>query len=262
MYESFRTFGRQLWMSLLLAGFLGAPMAVLATADGTPAAQKAEAPPSDADLANAQCAIGEERFLPADYYYCLATQNYGVQHYAYAQKFFTTAASWASKPAQYVLGIMALNGDHQPVNRPLALAWLALAAERPQSSFKLAYTSAYASATPAERQAAEKLLVTMRPTYADATAAVRSEKRYTQGMAQLERLNGHDGMYCMEGIVPFSALSGSDAVEATSQCPPVQVVANAIDQAAAGVFDGWIGHVSVGPLQPVSGPAAASHKTK
>lgn len=242
----------------LLMCISGVPMAAgAATVTApTPAPQTAKAAPSDADLANTACAIGEEKFLPADYYYCLATQSYGEQHFDRAQKFFTTAASWASKPAQYVLGIMAFNGDHQPVNRPLALAWLSLAAERPQSPFKTVYASAHARATQAERQAADKLLTQMRPTYADATAAVRAEKRYAQGMAMLERLNAGNGHYCMEGITtPADPSIAGDP----TQCPPVPAMAKTLDQAAAKVFDGWAGHVTVGPLQQVGAPVTAPH---
>ena len=243
---------RPLALCALLICIFGVPLAAGAATAPPQAADKTS---SDADLANTSCAIGEEKFLPADYYYCLATQSYGEQHFDRAQKFFATAASWASKPAQFVLGIMALNGDHQPVNRPLALAWLTLAAERPQSTFKGAYASAYAGATPAERQAAEKLLMNMRPTYADASAAVRAEKRYAQGMATLERLNAGNGHYCMEGITTPADPSGGDP----TQCPPVPAMTKALDQAAAKVFDGWAGHVTVGPLQQVSAPAAAPH---
>lgn len=235
-------------LSALLICMLGVPMAAAAaTAPATPAVNKA---PSDADLANTSCAIGEEKFLPADYYYCLATQSYGEQHFGRAQKFFTTAASWASKPAQFVLGIMALNGDHQPVNRPLALAWLTLAAERPRSSFGQAYQSAYAHATVAERQAAESLLAKLRPVYADATAAVRAEKRYTQGMAQLAHANAGEGNYCLEGLT-----TPADPAPDPQQCLPMQTMVDAIDKQAAIVFDGWSGHVSVGALQQVAAPA-------
>jgi hypothetical protein len=205
--------------------------------------------PTDAELASTQCAIGEEKFLPADYYYCLGRQTYGERRYAYAQKFFTAAASWASKPAQYVLSIMALNGDHQPVNRPLALAWLTLASERPNSDYKLAYESLYNSASASERKAAEQLLVTMRLTYADNTAAVRAEKRYAAGMATLTKLSNNGGKYCMAGVTSM-AQTNTDP----TNCPDVQIVMKAIDTTAATVFDGWVGHVQVGPLQQVSGP--------
>ncbi|WP_189439174.1 hypothetical protein [Rhodanobacter panaciterrae] len=245
-------------MSALLLGAFGIPWTATAATSGTATPQAASKSPSDTDLANTGCAIGEEKFLPADYYYCLATQSYGEHHFDRAQKFFATAASWASKPAQYVLGIMAFHGDHQPVNRALALAWLSLAAERPQSKFQNAYTSAYASATPTERQAAERLLASMRPTYADATAASRAERRYAQGMATLERLSSGNGHYCMEGLTTLA-----DAGEAgdPAQCPPIPAMTKALDQAAANVFDGWAGHVTVGPLQQVVAPAPTSRKS-
>lgn len=243
---------RPMLLTTMFVAAFALPLVVNAATDGASAPQKVDKTPSGADLAATQCAIGEERFLPGDYYYCVAKQTYGEQRYGYAQKFFTTAASWASKPAQYVLGIMALAGDHQPVNRPLALAWLALAAERPQSDFESAYKSAYASATAAERQAAERLLATMRPTYGDATAAVRAEKRYAQGMAELSRLNSGGSNYCMEGV---TSLAQSSMTPDPSQCAPTQVVANAIDKAAVNVFDGWTGHVTVGVLQPVAAPS-------
>jgi hypothetical protein len=220
-----------------------------AIAADAPAASVTAAPPTDADLAKVQCVIGEERFLPADYYYCLGTQTYGEQHYGDAKRFFDTAAGWASKPAQYVLGVMALNGDHQPVNRPLALAWMTLASERTDSNFKAAHDALFAATSAEERKAAEQLLFTMRPVYADATAAARAEKRYAKSMATLSRT---DGKYCMEGMATLARPVGD-----SSTCPPIQTVVNQLDRTAVIVFDGWSGHVSVGPLQQVDGSGSA-----
>ena len=234
--------------------------AMLATAclAGTAAAQEA-APtgssgyvPTDKELAAANCVIGEERFLPGDYYYCLGGMTYGEHNYDQSNRFFTTAASWASKPAQYVLGVMALNGDHQPKNRALALAWLALASERPDSRFKAPYEEAYRASTQAERRAAEALLEKMRPVYGDATAAVRAEKRYADGMAMLNRLNTGGNLYCMEGMSTMANLNSDP-----SQCVPTQQVVKTVDRASVNVFEGWAGHVTVGELQQVP-PAAKS----
>jgi len=230
-------------LSVLFAIACTAP--AMASAGNAPAL----APPGDKDLAGTHCAIGEEKFLPGDYYYCIASQSYGQHDYANAKRFFTTAASWASKPAQYVLGVMALNGDQQPKNRPLALAWLSLAAERPNSSFKADYQAAYDSATAADRQAAEDLLTKMKPVYADATAAPRAEQRYAQGMAMLARLDSGASTYCMAGI----AMQADSAAAASQSCPPIQVVVAGIDRTAAALFDGWAGHVVVGPLQQADG---------
>jgi len=108
-------------------------------------AQSPTSPPSDDQLANAKCISGMEKFLPGEYFYCLAAQSYGEKKHRYADKFFKEAASWASKPAQYVLGVMALNGDQQAVNRPLALAWFALASERHTPRFQAPTTSSRGS---------------------------------------------------------------------------------------------------------------------
>ena len=250
---------RSLGLTSMLVAAFAAPLTVSASTDVPAAPQGAASVPSDADLAATKCAIGEERIVPGDYYYCIAEQTYGEQRYEYAQKFFTTAASWASKPAQYVLGVMALAGDHQPVNRPLGLAWLTLAAERPQSTFESAYKAAYAKATAADRKAAEQLLTTMRPIYGDAKAAPRAEERYAQGMAQLRRVESMGGNYCMEGV---STSAQSSMAPDPSQCPPIQVVVSAVEKAAANVFDGWKGHVTVGPLQQVAAPTDGASSVK
>lgn len=208
--------------------------------------------PTDKDLAKSDCIIGEERFLPGDYYYCLGTLTYGQHNYSDSQRFFTTAASWASKPAQFVLGVMALNGDQQPRNRALALAWLALASERSDSRFKASYDQVYKASTMAERRAADDLLAKMRPVYGDATAAVRAEKRYQDGMAILQRQDTPPGqMYCMEGVT--DQLSGPQR-----PCQPVMMYTETIDKAAVNVFDGWTGHVTVGPVEQVSAPGKSS----
>jgi hypothetical protein len=212
----------------------------------------ADTPTTDADLANARCVSGEEKFLPGDYYYCLGSQNFGLGHYESSQRFFKTAASWASKPAQYVLGIMALNGDHQPVNRPLGLAWLALASERPNSNFQQAHDTAWKSATEAERKQAEQELAKLRPEFGDAVAGPRAERRYADGMAKLTRLTNQGAKYCMAGMNDPSK-PNADA----SACPPVQMVMKMVDTAAINVFDGWSGHVTVGPLEQAAPPAAA-----
>jgi hypothetical protein len=244
-----RTIGKRWCAVLALSAGLSAATAmaqdVTAPAPATPL--------SDSQLASAGCIIGEEKFLPADYFYCLASQNYGQHRYGNAQKFFREAAAWGSKPAQYVLGVMALNGDQQPVDRSLALAWLSLAAERQRVDYQQAYQQLYAQASAGERQAAEALLHRMRPTYGDATAATRAEARYHDGMKLLTRL-GNNSTYCLEGMFDTSALAGGappgEALMITpAQCPSVQAVAATVDKQAASVFDGWQGHVMVGPLQ-------------
>lgn len=216
--------------------------------DTTPAAAtSSEAVPSDADLAKTVCIPTEEHILPGDFFYCIAERSYGHGDVADAQRFFKQAASWASKPAQYVLGVMALNGDHQPVDRALGIAWLALASERPNSNFQQAYQTALQSATPAERQRSQHLLKDMRATYGDSIAAPRAESRYADGMARFSRAATRgDGISCMAADQNLGADPNDNA-----HCMASEKMAMAIDKAAVNVFDGWSGHVTVGDLSPV-----------
>jgi len=203
--------------------------------------------PSDADLARTVCVPSEERILPGDFFYCIAERSYGHGDVAESQRFFKEAASWASKPAQYVLGVMALNGDHQPVDRSLGIAWLALASERPNSSFRQAYEAAFQAATPDEREHAQHLLKTMRSTYGDAVAATRAERRYADGMARFNKAAARgDGISCLAGEQNLGADPNDNA-----HCMASEKMAMAIDKAAANVFDGWTGHVTVGDLSTV-----------
>jgi hypothetical protein len=250
MRKTRRTIGKR-WRAVLA---LSAGLTAAAAMAQDVAPSSSMSPPSDSQLASARCIIGEEKFLPADYFYCVASQNYGQQRYSYAQKFFREAAAWGSKPAQYVLGVMALNGDQQPVDRPLALAWLSLAAERQRADYLQAYRQLYAQTSAGEHQAAEALLQRMRPVYGDASAATRAETRYHDGMRLLARL-GNNSTYCLEGMFDTAALAGSlppgqAPMIKPTQCPSVQAVAATVDKQAAGVFDGWQGHVTVGALQP------------
>jgi hypothetical protein len=236
---------------VLYAMLLGMTAMMLAYA-GPSSAQTAAAnsPPTDADFASVKCAIGMEKFLPADYYYCLAGQRYGLHDYGQAQRFFHEAASWASKPAQYVLGVMALHGDQQPVDKPLALAWFALAAERHTERFSKAYQDLDAQLSAEDRRKAAKLLHDLQPRYGDATAASRAETRYRDGM-RLLRQTANQSNYCIAGMYDFRDLAGTSTGKV---CPPTQVVVNQIDKTAANVFEDWHGHVTVGPLQQVPRP--------
>jgi hypothetical protein len=244
MRKTFGSAAIAFWFSLALTGAASAQDAQAPASPGS-----AGHVPSDADLAAAHCVIGEERFLPGDYYYCLGGLMYGQHRYGESVRFFTTAASWASKPAQYVLAVMALNGDHQPRNRALALAWLTLAAERPDSRFQAPYQQLYKVATQAERRGADGLLEKMRPTYGDATAARRAEQRYIEGMKWLAHMNSGGNQVCMAGMSSIDRPAANP-----SACPPVQQVVTTIDRQAATVFEGWSGHVTVGTLQQVDAP--------
>jgi hypothetical protein len=235
-------------LALLLC--LGVPTLKAQDAQGT------ASPPSEEHLASAKCIAGMEKFLPGEYFYCLAAQSYGENKHRYADKFFREAAGWASKPAQYVLGVMALNGDQQAVNRPLALAWFALASERHTPRFQAPYDELKGQLNPAELAKADDYLDSMKKTYSDAVAGPRAEQRYRDGVRRLVGAAA-SGTYCMEGVRDASQLAGVGSMDSatisslTSSCVPSQVVVKYVDSKAADVFEDWSGHVSVGAIDVV-----------
>lgn len=201
-----------------------------------------------------------EKFLPGTYFYCLASQNYGEHHFGYAQRFFQEAASWGEKPAQYVLAVMALNGDHQPVDRPLAFAWLTLAAERGTKRFQKPHQDLGKSLSPDELAKAGKLLEGMNR-YRDAIAMPRAEKRYADGMASLHGTT----TYCMGGMFDFGALANVDGspqnmAQIAAHCPQTEQMKEKINEVAVDVFEDWHGHVAVGAPQQV--PPSGTLKSK
>lgn len=214
-------------------------------------------PPSDAELAATRCIAGLERFLPGDYFYCLASQSYGLHEFDDARRLYRKAARWGSKPAEFVLGIMALYGDHEPVDRPLALAWLSLAAERHTPRFERPYRELESALSPAERQAAAVDLARLGPRYRDAIAMPRAEQRYRDGMRALHE-HRMAQTTCLEGMSDLSDLAGGsgDASPAMAQslaahCPSPAALEDAVNQVAGNVFEDWGGHVSIGPLEPM-----------
>jgi len=235
-----------------LAAFGGAGVA--ANAEDTAPAP----PPTSEQLARAKCVSGMEKFLPGAYFYCLGAQSYGQNQHRYADRFFKEAASWASKPAEYVLGVMALNGDGEPVNRPLALAWFALAAERQTPRFEQPYDALKSSMSTAELGKADDYLASLRKTYGDAVAAPRAERRYRDGVNQLPKTAAETN-YCISGARDYGASTGAaDAPEgggsmgAAQACGTAEAVVRFVDSQAGDVFEGWSGHVSVGAIQPAS----------
>lgn len=219
--------------------------------------------PTDEQLANAKCISGMQKFLPGEYFYCLAAQSYGQNQHRYAEKFFKEAASWASKPADYVLGVMALNGDQQPANPPLALAWFELAAERHTPRFQEPYDQLRARLGAADLAKADAYVATLRRTYGDEVAAPRAEARYRDGVARLPRTAAETN-YCIEGARDYRASAGApDApggtggMQAAQACGTTEAVVKYVDGQAADVFEGWSGHVTVGAVAPVTGPGVS-----
>jgi hypothetical protein len=198
------------------------------------------------------CAQGLERILPGDYYFCEAGSNYWAGRFSMARDALDSAARWASKPAQHALGIMYFNGDHAPMNRPLGVAWLALAAERHEPDFEQVFVAAYQSLSPAERKQADAYWNDMKPIYADARAADRAQKRFDREMHQLETATAFGGdMY-------ISGLTAGNVRGVTL----LQRLRNEGTNYFAGYETHvWVGDAQLVPLGQVAQPKQAEPKT-
>lgn len=207
------------------------------------------------NLAAVQCPDGEERFLPGDYYFCIGTVYFGRGRYGPARETLELAARWGSKPAQYVLGLMNFNGDHTPTNRPLGIAWLALAAERPIPEYLAVLRSAWLKANGTERAQARKLLAQMRTTYADQVAAVRAKKRYDRAMHELSQNEVFGAHVCVSGFTTIEPMPRTSS-DPAPRCFNINSVAIRLEKLASHYFEGWEGVVRVGPLTPVKPPVS------
>src|SRR5262245_46362466 len=87
----------------------------------------------------------EEDGRPGQYYFLKAVEAVQHKNYKFAIDMYETSASWAYKPAAYNLAVMYLQGEGVPVDKPRAMAWAALAAERGDADYVQARELIYAS---------------------------------------------------------------------------------------------------------------------
>jgi len=214
-------------------------LAVLATA-----VQAADTTAPSASFVRTQtdpCPNGLERFLPGDYYFCAATQAYWKGRPEDASRLLADAARWGNKTAQYALGVMYFNGDGAPVNRPLGLAWLALSAERHDPRNEQLFVSAYNSASPAERDQANTLWHSMKPQFADETAARRALAQFHRAMRPVSTGTDINGSIFIDGVTASSYIEGvrpNMSFNYTAQ--------RELERRAAAYFQGYSTKVTVG----------------
>jgi hypothetical protein len=250
---------------------LGASSQAVAMLGQAGAAPSGDAAPISLDeLGRLDCPRGLERFLPGVYYYCVGARDLAGHREARGVGMLKLAAAWGSKPAQFTLGVGYFNGDVVAQDRAQGLAWLGLAAERRDPGYQAVLRSAWQHSTAAEQARANALWKAMLPTYGDASAVRRAERRY-----QHERDQLLDGVtlgrrVCLAGLtqrdmvaIPPPMRSGTAALPGTTGpsdfqmsvgCPggaPVSTVLHRLDGFAGSLFDGLEGHVVVGPLAPV-----------
>jgi TPR repeat protein len=197
-----------------------------------------------------ECNGAVYRFLPGEVNYCLALKMWEKGDYRRGEAFLLLAAGWGSKPAQYSLGLAYFNGEGVAKDRPLGLAWLTLAAERDDPTFKAVMKSVYAGMPADERGRAEVLYAKLREQYRDDVAAVRAKTRYDREIRAVAGNAAYSPRLCIAGL-NSGALAGD--VEAVSQsCPPATQAVETLNKMSEQYFKGWRSRVDVGPLQEIN----------
>ncbi|HTV86300.1 MAG TPA: SEL1-like repeat protein [Dyella sp.] len=217
-----------------------------------PPAQATQDNPPPASDKDVVCLQAYEQFLPGDYYACEARVAFGNEKDRKTVDMLEEAAYWANKDAQYALGLTYFNGDFAevPQNRPLGVAWLALAAERNNPQYKLTYDAALARLTPEEAQQATALWRRMRLKYADKVAEKRAIRRFNQTIGDIDDAARGNNIVYLSGYAPFPQSAF--------------VIANKLHDQATADFANFSGTVVVGKpqwlhaQQPASASSAAT----
>lgn len=140
------------------------------------------------DIGRIVCAEGAERYLPGDHYFCAANKALQAGNPRKARAMYEESAAWGDKRAMFNLGLLLSRGQDLPKDEPLALAWLALAAERQDATLQReVLAGAWKAASPETRAAADALWNRMKLKYADAVALARAKARYERETALLRR---------------------------------------------------------------------------
>lgn len=205
--------------------------------------------PSDAQPATekphlVRCPSVMEYYLPGEYYFCRGGHRQFGGDPEGALGYFERAAAWGHKKAQYVLGLMHFQGDGTPADRALGLAWLTLAAERNNRDIDAALAFARRHSSKSEQERAERLLTSMRPTYADTVTVERAATRYERETRTLRRTAIFDPLAEIY-ISGFGISSGGNMLRQ-------------LDQRAAAYFEDTSGTVTIGELDVVRDDDASS----
>lgn len=236
-----------------------AALALLCSVAGAASANQTASDSSDAKAEIRKtiqgCAQGLERLLPGDYYFCAAARDLGHGHNAASRERLRDAAHWASKPAQYALGLMYFNGDEGPSNRPLGLAWLAIADERHDPRFEGAFVQAYTQATPAERAQANEYWLTLKEDYSDAVAGQRARRRFNNEMRDIVAASMFGGSVFIDGITPpdgpgFGQFNNGESSRVSGSHG--FAVNRTLNKQGEEFFRGMAGTVTVGEVTPAN----------
>jgi hypothetical protein len=221
----------------MLLGLNVSAVSLPAFADSAAANSAAPAAPAGQKMYWNSCIEGLEQILPGDFYACRARYYFQEEKTQHGVSELEEAAYWANKDAQYTLGLIYFNGDMEDVavNRPLGLAWLALATERNDFAHQQTYAIARAKSSDGELRAADQLLRKMKLKYGDKVAGVRAMRRFNHEVIPLEDAANAGGIAYIRGYSPFPEEASTVVAQLHAEA----------DKA----FQGLIGTVTVGPLE-------------
>ncbi|GAA0708117.1 sel1 repeat family protein [Dokdonella soli] len=168
---------------------------------------------------------------PGQKYFFYAVNAISRHEYHFAIDMYQTAASWAYKPAEYNLAVMYLKGEGVPVDRPRAMAWMTLAAERGDKDYVAARELLYANLSADEFTQANAIWRDLKKTYGDEVAMPRAKARWAQVRAAMT--GSHVGM---PGNLQVGA-AGSN-VKPVDLTPSGKSVVDGFGTAAFGVLKG------------------------
>jgi len=127
----------------------------------------------------------EDAARPGKKFFLTGAYAYRNGDFKYAVDMYEVASSWGYKPAQYNLAVMYLKGDGIPVDRPRAMAWIALAAERGDATYVQAREAVYADLSKDEWEQANALWRELKKNYGDEVALARAKTRWAQVRASM-----------------------------------------------------------------------------
>lgn len=236
---------KRYWSGVLILGMVVC-MPSMAWSASAEKASAADDPATAPAQERVYCMSGWERFLPGEYYACRARYHLQRQHPYQAVKMLKEAAYWANKDAQHALGLAYVNGDIAGIaaDRPLGIAWLALAAERKNSDFVRDYTTAVLGSSRSDVSQASKIYLKLRKTYGDGVAGDRATRRFVREVEPLDRSAAVGGnMVYIDGLTPLPQGAFS--------------LSRKIHKEAERFFEGLQGTVTVGVLERVQAPSPA-----
>lgn len=192
------------------------------------------------------------RVLPGQFNNCLAQRMWKKGRYQQALKMFESAAAWASRPAQRLLGIVYFNGENVPRNRPLGLAWLNLGSQAGDKFGRQLYEAALLAASDAEKEQMKEELARLAPKYSDEITVPRAARRFKWEMAELTSKHPGSGAGICLNMDGFEKMGNSEPTPSgcsmSSQRAVMSVFAHRYDQYVHGMRDA---DVIVWPMQKI-----------